>query len=28
VRVDVKAVPGETNTANNSYSYPVIFSVP
>jgi len=28
VRVDVKAVPGETNTANNSYSYPVIFSLP
>jgi CARDB protein len=28
VRVDVKAVPGETNTSNNSYSYPVIFSLP
>lgn len=28
VRVDVKAVPGETNTSNNSASYPVIFSLP
>jgi hypothetical protein len=28
VRVDVKAVPGETNTSNNSTSYPVIFSLP
>jgi CARDB len=28
VKVDVKAVPGETNTSNNSTSYPVIFSLP
>jgi hypothetical protein len=28
VKVDVKAVPGETNTSNNSASYPVIFSLP
>ena len=27
VRVDVKAVPGEQRTSNNSYSYPVIFSL-
>jgi len=26
VKVDVKPVPGETNTGNNSYEYPVIFS--
>jgi hypothetical protein len=28
VRVDVKTVPGEANKANNSTSYPVIFSLP
>jgi hypothetical protein len=28
VTVDVKAVPGEHNTSNNSTSYPVIFSLP
>jgi hypothetical protein len=27
VKVDVQPVPGETNTANNSASYPVIFSL-
>jgi len=27
VKVDVQPVPGETNTANNSFSYPVIFSL-
>jgi hypothetical protein len=27
VKVDVKAVPGETNLDNNSASYPVIFSL-
>jgi hypothetical protein len=26
VKVDVTPVPGETNTSNNSYEYPVIFS--
>ncbi len=26
VKVDVQPVPGETNTSNNSYEYPVIFS--
>jgi hypothetical protein len=28
VTVDVKAVPGEHNTANNTATYPVIFSLP
>jgi len=28
IKVDVKAVPGETNLSNNSSSYPVIFSLP
>jgi len=28
VTVDVKAVPGETNTSNNSATYNVIFSLP
>jgi len=28
IKVDVKAVPGETNLTNNSTSYPVIFSLP
>jgi hypothetical protein len=27
VRVDVDPVPGETNTSNNSYEYPVIFTL-
>jgi hypothetical protein len=27
VKVDVDPVPGETNTTNNSYEYPVIFSL-
>ena len=27
VKVDVKAVPGETNLDNNTRSYPVIFSL-
>jgi hypothetical protein len=27
VKVDVDPVPGETNTANNSYEYPVIFTL-
>jgi hypothetical protein len=27
VRVDVDPVPGETNTTNNSYEYPVIFTL-
>jgi len=27
VKVDVDPVPGETNTANNTYEYPVIFSL-
>jgi hypothetical protein len=25
--VDVDPVPGETNTSNNSYEYPVIFTL-
>jgi hypothetical protein len=28
IKVDVKAVPGESNLTNNSTSYPVIFSLP
>lgn len=28
VKVDVKPVPGEANTANNSAEYPVVFSLP
>jgi len=28
VKVDVDPVPGETNTANNTFEYPVIFSLP
>ena len=27
VKVDVDPVPGETNTSNNSYEYPVIFTL-
>ena len=27
VQVDVEPVPGETNTNNNSFEYPVIFSL-
>ncbi len=27
LKVDVKAVPGEKNTSNNSATYPVIFSL-
>jgi hypothetical protein len=27
LRVDVDPVPGETNTSNNTYEYPVIFSL-
>ena len=27
VRVDVDPVPGEENTGNNSYEYPVIFTL-
>ncbi len=27
IKVDVDPVPGETNTSNNSYEYPVIFTL-
>jgi hypothetical protein len=26
--VTVEPVPGESNTSNNSYQYPVVFSLP
>jgi hypothetical protein len=28
VKVTVEPVPGESNTSNNSYQYPVVFSLP